>query len=443
MAAATDTIFALATAPGRGGIAVLRLSGPASRAALMALAGVQPVARRATPVTLRDPATGETVDRGLALLFAAPASYTGEDVVELHVHGGRAVVQRLLGLLDAQAGLRPAEAGEFTRRAFEHGKLDLTQAEAVADMVAAETEAQRRQALRQLDGALGRLYEDWRARLVQALAYAEADIDFADEDLPAGLTEAARGQIRLLREDIAAHLRDRRAGEILRDGFQIAIVGAPNAGKSSILNALAKRDAAIVDATAGTTRDIIELRLDLGGYPAIVADTAGLRDTADAVEGEGVRRAHRRARAADLLLVIYDATKAEDAATRTLAAQAAQALVVRNKCDLLPVWPRARAGEVVVSARAGTGMAVLEERLAGLIAAQLDRSSGAPALTRLRHRRALEEAVAGLDRALAGTAPELVAEDLRLAARAIGRVTGRVDVEDLLDVIFRDFCIGK
>lgn len=438
-----DTVFALATAPGRGGIAILRLSGPQARAALKTLAGVEPVVRQATQVVLRDPAGGEEIDRGIALFFAAPASYTGEDVVELQVHGGRAVVQRLLALLNTQPGLRPAEAGEFTRRAFEHGKLDLTQAEAVADLVAADTEAQRRQALRQLDGALGRLYEDWRGRLVQASAYAEADIDFADEDLPAGLTEMARGQIRLLRDDIAAHLQDRRAGEILRDGFQIAIVGAPNAGKSSVLNILARRDAAIVHETAGTTRDVIEVRLDLAGYPAILADTAGLREAEDAVEGEGVRRARARAATADLLLVVFDATKGEDAASRTLAMRAEHVLYVRNKCDLLPVWPRARANEVVVSARTVTGFGVLEDRLGTLIAERLDRGAAAPALTQIRHRRALEEAGAALDRALQGTESELVAEDLRLAARAIGRITGRVDVEDLLDVIFRDFCIGK
>lgn len=439
----TDTIFALATPPGRGGIAVLRLSGPSARAALRTLTGISPVVRRATRVTLRDPADGAVIDHALAILFAAPASYTGEDVVELHVHGGRAIVQRTIGVLAAQPGLRAAEPGEFTKRSFVNGKLDLTQAEAVADLVAAETEGQRRQALRQLDGALGRIYEDWRSRLLNALAYAEADIDFADEALPAGLTEAAHNQIRLLRQDIGRHLADHRAGEITRDGFHIAIVGAPNAGKSSLLNRLAGRDAAIVHETAGTTRDVVEVRLDLAGYPVILADTAGLRETDDAIEGEGVRRARLRAGQADLVVGVFDASRGEDVDTRAVLDTAAARFVVRNKCDLLPMWPRARVGEVVVSARTAQGIDQLEEALGALVAERLAAGASAPALTQARHRQALLECVAALDRALAGAEVELVAEDLRIAARSLGRITGRVDVEDLLDVIFRDFCIGK
>jgi tRNA modification GTPase len=394
-------------------------------------------------VTLRDPADGTVIDHGLALLFAAPASYTGEDVVELHLHGGRAIVQRTISVLASQPGLRPAEPGEFTKRSFQNGKLDLTQAEAVADLVAAETEGQRRQALRQLDGALGQLYEAWCTQLTNALAYAEADIDFADEDLPAGLPEGTRNQVRLLRQDIGRHLGDRRAGEITRDGFHIAIVGAPNAGKSSLLNCLARRDAAIVHETAGTTRDVVEVRLDLAGYPVILADTAGLRQTDDAIEGEGVRRARLRARQADLVIGVFDAALGEDPETRAVLDAAAARYIVRNKCDLLPVWPRARAGEVVVSARTGQGIDRLEESLGLLVADRLSAGLTSPALTQVRHRQALLETVAALDRALAGAEAELVAEDLRMAVRSLGRITGRVDVEDLLDVIFRDFCIGK
>ena len=438
-----DTIFALATAPGRGGIAVLRLSGPAARNALRTLTGISPAARQATRVTLCDPRDGTAIDHALALLFIAPASYTGEDVVELHVHGGRAIVQRTIAVLAQQPGLRPAAPGEFTKRSFVNGKLDLTQAEAVADLVAAETEGQRRQALRQLDGALGHLYEDWRARLINALAYAEAAIDFADEDLPAGLTETACGQIRLLREDIARHLNDRRAGEITRDGFHIAIIGAPNTGKSSLLNRLARRDAAIVHETAGTTRDVIEVRLDLAGHTVTLADTAGLRETDDAIEVEGVRRARQWAEQADLVVAVFDAARGEDTETRAILAKAAYRFVVRNKCDLLPVWPRPRAGEVVVSARTGQGMDRLEQALGELVVERLETGSGTPMLTQARHRQALTEALVALDRALARQEIELVAEDLRLAARALGRITGRVDIEDLLDVIFRDFCIGK
>ena len=438
----TDTIFALASAPGRSGVQVVRLSGPRAGEALAALTlRPLPRPREAALAALRDPATGEAIDRGLLLWFPAPASFTGEDVAELHLHGGRAVLAAATSALCA-LGLRVAEPGEFARRAFENGKLDLTEAEAIADLVDAETSAQRRQALRQMEGALGRLYEGWRTRLVRALAHLEADIDFPDEDLPDGVAPAVAPVLRDLIGEIAAHLDDGHRGERLRDGVSIAILGAPNAGKSSLLNAIARRDVAIVSARAGTTRDVIEVQLDLGGYPVILADTAGLRDAADEIEQEGIRRARQRAGSADLKLLVFDATVPPDAATLELLD--GDAVAVLNKADLAGgVADRVgTAPALPVSAATGAGLpgllAALEARVAERLA-----GSGAPPLTRARHRAALEECRDSLERAMAAPLPELVAEDVRLAARALGRITGRVDVEDLLDVIFRDFCIGK
>lgn len=436
-----DTIFALASAPGRAGVQVIRLSGPDAGGALQALTGRSlPAPRMASLTGLRDPATGDLFDKALVLYFAAPASFTGEDVVELHLHGGRAVLsaatQALTGL-----GLRVAEPGEFSRRAFEHGKLDLTEAEAIADLVDAETAAQRRQALRQMEGALGRLYDGWRHRLTRALAHLEADIDFPEEDLPGGLSDAVRPVVEGLVAELSAHLADQGRGERLRDGISIAILGAPNAGKSSLLNAIARRDVAIVSNQAGTTRDVIEVQLDLGGYPVLLADTAGLRDAADQVESEGIRRALDRAAKADLKLLVFDGAEMPDAATLALVDD--DAMLVMNKADLVGAAPPLLGRAVLpISARTGDGVPALLSALEQAVAARYA-PSGAPALTRARHRTALEECRDNLHRALSAPLPELAAEDVRLAVRALGRITGRVDVEDLLDVIFRDFCIGK
>ncbi|UKJ74315.1 tRNA uridine-5-carboxymethylaminomethyl(34) synthesis GTPase MnmE [Azospirillum brasilense] len=440
------TIFALATAPGRAGVAVVRVSGPASGDALAALTGKPlPEPRMATLVRLRDPKTGEALDDALVLRFTAPRSFTGEDVVELHLHGGRAVVAGVVEALSTLPGLRVAEPGEFTRRAFENGKLDLTEAEAVADLVDAETSVQRRQALRQMEGALGKLYDNWRDRLTRSLAHIEADIDFPDEDLPSGVSDAARPVLSTLAGEIDAHLDDRGRGERLREGLHIAIVGAPNAGKSSLLNALARREAAIVSARAGTTRDVIEVHLDLGGYPVVLADTAGLREAAaDEVEEEGIRRALDRAARADVKVAVFDATAQPTLDPATVALLDKDTVVVLNKTDVVDATvPTVDGWEAVaVSARTGAGLPELERCLTAFTADRLA-GSGAPALTRARHRSALEECRDALRRALTAPLPELMAEDVRLASRALGRITGRVDVEDLLDVIFRDFCIGK
>ncbi len=446
-----ETIFAPATAPGRSGIAVLRISGPAAGPALLALSGRAelPPPRRATLARLRDPATGIAIDRGLVLWLPGPDSFTGEDSAELHVHGARTVIAAVVVALAARPGLRLAEPGEFTRRAFEHGKMDLTAAEAVADLIDAETEAQRRQALAQLDGALGRLYDDWRVALIGGLAHVEAEIDFPDEDLPAEIGDAVRPKLAVVRAAIAGHLDDDRRGERLREGLSVVILGPPNVGKSSLLNALSRRDAAIVSALAGTTRDVIEVHLDLAGYPLTVADTAGLRAaadrTGDPIEAEGIRRALARARQADLKIVMIDAPGWPGAAGAVADLVDHDTIVVINKIDLAaPAPPLAVAGRpaLALSVATGEGMAALSAALQDAVADRLA-PSGAPTLTRARHRAALARCAAALDRALAAGAAELVAEDLRLAVRELGRITGRVDVEDILDIVFRDFCIGK
>ncbi len=455
-----DTIYAPATAPGPAGLAVIRISGPQAGAALAALTGkALPKPRQASRALLRDPAgpaPGEPLDDALALWFPGPVSFTGEDVAELHIHGGRAVLAALLRVLAGLPGLRLAAPGEFSRRAFEHGKLDLTAAEGIADLVHAETEAQRRQGLRQMQGELGRLYEGWRGSLLRALAHLEADIDFPDEDLPTGMAEAVRPEITVLRTAIAAHLADNRRGERLREGVAVVILGPPNAGKSSLLNLLARREAAIVSDIAGTTRDIIEVRLDLGGYPVLLADTAGLRASADRIESEGMRRALARAAEADLKLILLDAAQLDAGQwagpgpiipPETAALIDANCLLIANKTDLAPLPPDAAyAGRPVLPLSAETG-AGLEAVLAALEAEVAARYglTGSAQLTRARHREALTDCLAALDRFLAAADmdAELAAEDIRLAARALGRITGRVGVEDMLDIVFRDFCIGK
>jgi tRNA modification GTPase len=437
-----QTIFALASAPGRAGVAVLRISGPQASLAIERLTtGGLPASRVASLRTLKNPTDQSIIDHALLLWFPAPASFTGEDVVELHLHGGKAIIQAAATTLQDLPDFRLAEPGEFTRRGFENGKFDLTAAEAIADLIAAETEIQRQQALQQLDGALATLYDGWRTRLTRALAHLEADIDFSDEDLPADIVAKRLADLRGLSDEIAAHLNDSHRGERRRDGFVIAILGAPNAGKSSLLNTLARRDAAIVSATAGTTRDVIEVQLDLGGYAVIVADTAGLRETSDAIENEGVHRALQRAATADLKLLLFDGAVWPQRDQATAALQDANSVVVISKNDLLAA-PTSLPDVHYISTKTGAGIGALIKILTHEIASRLE-DHGQPTLTRARHRAALDECHAALKRALSAAAPELQAEDVRLAVRALGRITGRVDVEDLLDVIFREFCIGK
>jgi tRNA modification GTPase len=436
------TIFALSSGQGRAGVAVIRVSGAVSAEAVLALTGRPPGPPRELQRREIKSADGELIDDAMVVWFAAPKSFTGEDVAEFHVHGGRAVITAVLAALDAVPGCVPADAGAFTRRAFDNDKLDLTQVEGLADLIDAETEGQRRQAVRQLEGALGALYESWRARLVRALAHFEADIDFPDEDLPDGLPDALRSDLDSLGSEMNAHLNDASIGERTRDGFHTVIVGAPNVGKSSIINRLVKRDAAIVAATAGTTRDVVEVQLDVAGSPVTLADTAGLRDGSDDVEREGIRRSHERSANADLKIAVFDATTwpARDDATAALIDDAT--LIVVNKIDCASAEHNSD-DAIFVSALDGTGIDALVDALRARVIAATESAPATPPLTRLRHRRAVDDARAALDRSRAAGETELRAEDLRLAARALGRITGRVDVEDLLDVIFMDFCIGK
>jgi tRNA modification GTPase len=450
----TSTIYALATAPGRAAVAVVRVSGPDARAALKRIAGPGLKARRASLRTLRDPADGAPIDQALALWFPGPGSYTGEDSGEFHLHGGRAVVEGLLKAL-AGLGLRPAEPGEFTRRAFENDKLDLSQAEAVADLVDAETEAQRRQALGQLGGELARRHEAWREGLIEALAVLEAAVDFPDEDVPQTVAAEAAPAIAVILKGLDEALADGERGERVRDGFRIALIGAPNAGKSSLLNHLAQRDAAIVTETPGTTRDVIEVALDLAGYRVILADTAGLRDAADAIEAEGVRRAEGQAERADLRLLVVDgASDGDDWRVAAVHAVAGDLCLI-NKADR-PAGQAASAAVLFAEAHglaalptslvAGDGLAALDSALTARV---IDALAGAefPAATRERHRWDLAEARDHLRRAAhmleTSVDVELAAEDVRLAARCLARVGGRIDPEDVLDRVFARFCIGK
>jgi len=529
MAAANDTIFALSSGRGPAAIAVVRISGPRAGDALNALSGKIPAPRQAALARLRQPQSREIIDEALALWFPAPHSETGEDVAELQLHGGRAVIAATLAALGKIEGLRPAEAGEFTRRAFENGKLDLTAVEGLTDLVAAETEAQRRQAFRQLKGALGNRAEGWRQRLIQALALVEAAIDFSDEgDVPDNLLAPALVIARELESETAAALADGGRGERLREGLVVAIAGPANAGKSTLLNRIARREVAIVSPYAGTTRDVIEVHLDLDGWPVTLLDTAGIRATEDPVEMEGVRRAQERAAGADLVLWVIDAGEpaGEKNAAAGGAAEAAlpsgnpprqhrdeagdipagsgemrasrgtgpendgkaspgpPVWLVRNKIDLIQGAGRRNELEMLskrinefgtistkpltnvvnrklsdkneseasknglefnISAATGEGFYRLLQHLARQAEASLSGTESA-LLTRERHRRALEEVRAALRRAQTGEAAareDLLAEELRIAARALGRLTGRVDVEDILDVIFRDFCVGK
>ena len=480
-----ETIFALSSGRGPAAIAVVRISGDRAGEALKTLTGRIPAARQAALVRVRGP-DGEVIDQALALWFPAPHSETGEDVAELQLHGGRAVVASVLSALSRIGGLRPAEAGEFTRRGFENGKLDLTAVEGLADLVMAETEGQRRLAFRQMTGALGNRAEIWRAQLVQALALVEARIDFSDEaDVPENLVAPALQIVRALEAEIAAALADGRRGERLREGLVVAIAGPPNAGKSTLLNRIVKREAAIVSPYAGTTRDVIEVHLDLGGLPVTLLDTAGIRETEDPVELEGVRRARERAAKADLILWVIDATVDAQANYVEMAAERVSPPIwlVRNKIDLIQGLTKDGNGihsissneqrgrinkplkdmvnrpfkqrnellftiyeqQFTISATKGEGFDELLEQLGQFAKTYLEGAESA-VVTRERHRRALENALAALQRALVpGLAhnEDILAEELRVAARALGRLTGRVDVEEVLDVIFRDFCIGK
>ena len=434
----TDTIFALATPPGRGAIAILRLSGPGTDAAVAALGAGGLKARYAALRALSH--DGRPIDQALVLRFPAPNSYTGEDCAELHLHGGRAVVEAASEALVA-LGLRPADPGEFTRRAFENGRMDLAQAEAVADLIDAETAAQASQALGQLDGALSQTYAGFRRDLLTALALVEAEIDFPDEEVPDNLARSAGPVLDRLIADLKAALADARRGERVREGYRIVLIGETNAGKSSLFNALVAREAAIVTPIAGTTRDVLDADLIISGYAVTLSDTAGLRDSTDPVEAEGVRRARARAEAADLRLWVRGPDDAEgDAAGFARPGD----LLVRTKADLGAAPSVAGYEALSISTTTGLGLASLHDWISARLARDL---SGAdfPAVTRERHRRRLGEALAAAEagRAALEVAAEMAGDDLRRAADALARVTGAIGVEDILGEVFSTFCIGK
>ncbi|WP_262693447.1 tRNA uridine-5-carboxymethylaminomethyl(34) synthesis GTPase MnmE [Kordiimonas aquimaris] len=449
-----DTIFALSSGAGTSGVAVVRLSGPQSIEALLKLSsGSVPAARYASLRKLKDPKSGETLDQALVVVFPAPASFTGEDVVELHLHGGRAVVDGVLSVLAVMDGVRPAEAGEFSRRAFENGKLDLTEAEGLNDLIHAQTAAQRSLALKQMDGALRTLYEDWRSRLLSHLAHLEADIDFPDEDLPEGVAGLVLPQILSLRSDITQHIVDSERGRLVHDGFRIVIIGEPNVGKSTLLNAIARTDVAIVSDEAGTTRDAIEIQLDLGGFPVRIIDTAGLRSTDSAVEKEGIRRAEEKAADAGLRLLLVPVDEWPHIPSGLSRWVDENTIIIVTQVDraeydaMFHVEHSERLHEhdpVFVSAKTGDGIDGLFERLKRIVQDKMAPQE-MPTLTRIRHQQALEVAIDHLVRfeGNAGMDAVLAAEDVRMAVRAIGGITGRVGVEDMLDIVFSDFCIGK
>ncbi|XP_038077003.1 tRNA modification GTPase GTPBP3, mitochondrial-like isoform X2 [Patiria miniata] len=501
-----DTIFALSSGQGKCGVAVIRVSGPGASKALLAVTKMAnlPEAKKVHLRRLYNPTDGETVDKGLIVWLPGPQSFTGEDVCEFHVHGGSAVVTAMHSALDAIPGLRHAEPGEFTKRAFLNGKLDLTEVEGLGDLIQAETEAQRRQALRQMEGDLGQLYEAWRLRLIKCVAHVEAFIDFSeDENIEEGVLDQAQAGVKQLVTDIQAHLDDNRCGERLRSGVQVAIIGQPNVGKSSLLNLLCQRPAAIVTPIAGTTRDVIESAVNIGGYPVLLLDTAGLRETQDVIEQEGVRRARQRAENADLTIIMTEASdiisniasstsNSHDRLstilekrlqeTETLTSEPTQgsspsgdsipgdggfqnsSIVVINKSDLVDVdcmdtltsiesalcQKHDKKNEVqkrsvcIMSCTTGQGMDHFLEILRGKVEALCGNPLlGNPSLTQARHRSNLRHCLAALEAFSSHEDLVMAAEQLRIALRQLGKITGRVGVEEILDVVFQDFCIGK
>ena len=447
----SHTIYALASGVGRAGVAVIRLSGEQAFAVVESLTKKPLPAPRTTAVRhIYHPKTGAFLDDTLIIPFRSPNSYTGEDVVEIHAHGGRAVLQAIFDALSHCEGTRMAEAGEYTQRAFKNGKMDLTEAEGIIDLINAETEAQRKQALRQSRGALGQLYTAWADDLVPVLAHLEAFIDFPDEDIPEDVFNTLKTKLKSISTSMQNHLNDNHAGERLRQGIKMSIFGPPNAGKSSLLNVLAKRDAAIVSDMAGTTRDVIEVQLDIGGYPVTVADTAGIRTTADKVEEEGVKRALFTTETADFKLLVLDGTDG-DSFTKAMDSIMPHidndTYVLFNKCDqgktpLTTEDFKTSAGVFSISVKTGQGIDGFFDHLHTLLHQRIGLTD-TPLITRVRHREALLDCVEHINRSLQAPVIELMAEDIRLAVRALGRITGKIDVEDLLDIVFRDFCIGK
>ncbi len=446
------TIFALSSGKGRAGVSIIRVSGALTQQVIFTLTGKNemPSPRQARLDWYRDPKTDVRLDQGLTLYFKAPASFTGEDIAEFHIHGGKAVVSGFLEALGKIEGLRLAEPGEFTRRSFDNGKMDLTEAEGLADLINSETEAQRRQALRQMDGYLSNLYGGWREKILTAMAYLEAGIDFAEEDIPDDVTQNTALIIQDVSREITAHMEDNHRGERLREGLQVVILGEPNIGKSTLLNFLSKRDVAIVSDIAGTTRDILEVHLDLGGFPVTIVDTAGLREANDVIEAEGIRRAEERAEKADLKLFLLDAKDWRNIPERTKKLIDKDTMLLLNKSDLFTddISCKISYGEAIgvwaISAKHEQGIEEFIVALKSEVEKRMD-ISDMPCLTRNRHRLNLIKSSAYLEQFLLNDSGEmaLLAEDLRMAARSLGKITGQVDVEEILGKIFSEFCIGK
>lgn len=450
-----DTIFALSSASGKAGVSVVRISGPHVVGILKNLIKGQDIISPRTNSlrNLINPKTENKIDEALVCFFEGPHSFTGEDVAELYCHGSPAIIEELFSILGDMTGCRMAAHGEFTRRAFENGKLDLTEAEAIADLIDAETKAQKDQALSQMGGALSHIYNGWSEELAKALAYVEAIIDFPDEDVPDEETAKAKPAIEKLIAEIKDHLDDNRRGERLRGGIQVAVIGAPNAGKSSLVNSLTQRDVAIVSDVAGTTRDIIEVHLNLGGYPVILSDTAGLRpdqigaEGQEGIESEGIKRALSRAEETDLRILVFDGTE-ENPDKHTADLIDEKSLIVVNKIDvngnIEKDFNLKTDGNILyLSTKTGEGMESFLQNLTDMVSDQMKVSRDTPSLTRSRHRLNLEESLSALEKSLIQKQPELMAQELRFAATSLGRITGRIDSEDLLDIIFKDFCIGK
>jgi tRNA modification GTPase len=442
-----QTIFALATAPIKSGVGIIRISGSNSLYILEKLTGQESIKPRVAHLKkIKTPTTAEVIDEAVVLYFSAPNSFTGEDVVELHIHGSRAIISELLEILSSFENTRLAEAGEFSKRAFENGKMDLTEAEGLADLIDAETKAQGRQAMRQKQGQLGTLYDNWRKELISILANIEAYIDFPDESIPDEIVSRIVGQVRGLKEEIGRHLKDDKRGEKLRSGINAVITGATNAGKSSLMNILAKRDVSIVSDIAGTTRDSIEVHLDLGGYPLTLIDTAGLRENAGFIETQGIKIALQKAADADINILLFDATSLPDIDNNTLKLANENSIIVINKIDSIDKLQIPEVLEkyfpISISAKQQLGIDRLIKLLEEKTRSCLEISSD-PVITRQRHRSLLLETNFYLDNFSLNDELEIASENLRQAAVSLGKITGHINIEEILDNIFSNFCIGK
>ncbi len=436
-----DTIFALSSASGQAGVAVVRISGEDSLLVLKKMTALKQVKPRYVYFSDILDKDGSKIDQAIVLYFKAPYSFTGEDVAEIQCHGSRAVLEKILSCLGDIPNCRLAEAGEFTRRAVYHGKMDLTSAEGLLDLIHAQTQAQRKWAIRQMGGALQKLYDGWREELVKSLAFIEAYLDFPEEEIPLEQLNLVTKMVQKIILEIDVHLNDHNRGKRLKQGFVVAIVGAPNVGKSSLLNQLAQKNVAIVSNTEGTTRDIIEVSMDVCGYPVTFADTAGLRISAEEIESEGIRRALDKIKTADLVLALVDAQNYPklDVLTQSAIEQNPNHWVVWNKNDLTS---KKQLEGYSICALTGKGLDVLWKDIANFITCEMG-DTQSMMVTHERYKESLRECLACLRRSLTSSALELRAEDMRLATQSLGKITGRVCVDELLDIIFSQFCIGK